>query len=209
MMPFGTSSICAICRNQPSITSCEGCQKKFCTTCLSQHRDQLSMELDDLVNHRNELSEIINSASSNNTNNINPCFEEINRWQNEMHKNIDRIAIIAREQVRQLLSEASKNVRTELDRISHDLQQRQKTGGYVEGDLDRIKQQLTSLNGIVQRFNEQIRIDTYNTNSINWDTLLVVIPINASQKNIKVPNVSTNSMLYSSYNQSKSFFLIV
>ncbi|CAF2325250.1 unnamed protein product [Rotaria sp. Silwood2] len=207
-MSFGTSSICAICRSQPSTASCEGCQQKFCPTCLSQHRDQLSAELDDLFNRRNELFEIINNSSSNTTKIISPCFEDINRWQNEMHTTIDRIATTAQDHVRQILSEASKNVRIELDRVSQDLQQRQKNGGYVEGDLNRIKQQLTNLNGIVQRFNEQIQIDTSNTKSINWDSLLHVIHNNSNQTYTKVPNVPISSTLYSSYNQSKSFYLI-
>ena len=43
------------------------------------------------------------------------CIDEINRWQNEMHANIDRIASTARDNVRQYLSEASKNVRVEID----------------------------------------------------------------------------------------------
>ncbi|CAF0830034.1 unnamed protein product [Rotaria sordida] len=204
-MPYGRSSICAICKNQPSITSCEGCQQKYCSACLSQHRNELSVELDELFNRRNELFEIItNSSSSNNTTNRSPCLEEINRWQNEMHTNIDRIASTARDHVRQFLSESSKNVRIELDRVSQDLQQRQKTNGYVEGDLDRIKQQLTKLNDIVQRFNEQIRIDTSNTKNIQWNSLLVVVPTNANRTTTKATYVPTNSTLYSSSNQQSN-----
>jgi len=149
-----------LCASQPSITSCEGCQRKFCLTCLSRHRNELSLELDDLFNRRNELVEIINNNLPSSATDRCSCFDEINRWQNEMHANIDRIASTARDNIRQFLSDASKNVRTELDQISRDLQQRQKNGGYVEGDLNRLKQQLIKLNDTVQRFNEQIRIDT-------------------------------------------------
>jgi hypothetical protein len=203
-MSFGTSSICVLCTSQPSITSCEGCQRKFCLTCLSQHRNDLSLELDDLFNRRNELVEIISNHLPSNTTDRCSCFDEINRWQNEMHANIDRIASTARDNVRKFLSEASKNVRKELDQISQDLQQRQKTGGYVEGDLNRIKQQLIKLNDIVQRFNEQIRIDTRISKSIDWDSLLFVIPNKETP-----PVVPSNSNLYSSFSQSKNFNLII
>jgi hypothetical protein len=203
-MSFGTSSICVLCASQPSITSCEGCQRKFCLTCLSRHRNELDLELDDLFNRRNELVEIINNNLPSNTTDKCPCFDEINRWQNEMHTNIDRIASTARDNVRQLLSETSKNVRIELDQISHDLQQKQKTGGYVEGDLNRIKQQLTKLNDMVQRFNEQIRIDSSISKNIPWDSLLFVL----SNKE-KPPVIPSSSNLYSSFPQSKNFNLII
>jgi len=203
-MSFGTSSICVLCTSQPSITSCEGCQRKFCLTCLSRHRNELELELDDLFNRRNELVEIINNHLPSNTTDKCRCFDEINRWQNEMHANVDRIASTARDNVRQLLSETSKHVRVELDQISHDLQQRQKTGGYVEGDLNRIKQQLIKLNDMVQQFNEQVRIDTSISKNIPWDSLLFVL----SNKE-KAPVISSNSNLYSSFPQSKNFNLII
>jgi hypothetical protein len=199
-MSFGTSSICVLCTSQPSITSCEGCQRKFCLPCLSQHRNELSLDLDDLFNRRNELVEIISAQMPGNNTDRCSCFDEINRWQNEMHANIDRIATTARDNVRQLLSEASKNVRVELDRVSQDLQQKQKSGGYVEGDLNRIRQQLTKLNDTVQRFNEQIRIDTSISKYISCDSLLFVIP-----KNETHPGVPSSPSIYNSYPQSKIF----
>lgn len=203
-MSYGTSSICAQCTAQPSISSCEGCQRKFCLTCLSQHRNDLSLELDDLFNRRNELMEIVNNHLPSNTTDKCSCFDEINRWQYEMHANIDRIASAARESVRQSLSETSKNVRQELDQISQDLQQRQKSGGYVEGDLNRIKQQLIKLNDMVQRFNEQIQIDTSVSKNIPWDSLLFIVP----HREKSLP-VSSSQNLYSSFSQSKYLNLVV
>jgi hypothetical protein len=180
-MSYGTSSFCVLCGNHPGVTSCDGCQRKFCFECLTEHRKELSLELDDLFNRRNELVETINNQTSNKTTGITPCFDEIDRWRTEMHANIDRIASTARDNVRQFLSEASKNVRNELEQVSHDLQQRQKSGGYLEGDLTRIKQQLNKLNDIVRRFSEQIRIDASNSRRIDWDSLLFVAPNRDSQ----------------------------
>ena len=209
MTSFGTSSFCALCGKQSGSTSCDGCQRKFCFECLSEHRKELSLELDDLINHRNELFETINNHLSDNTTGKCPCFDEINRWQTEMHVNVDRIASTARDNVRQFLSEASKNVRNELDQVSKDLQQRQKTGGYVEGDLNRIKQLLTKLNDTVQRFNEQIHIDTSTSKRIDWDSLLFIVPNAESQINIMPTTVSQNPISNTFPNQSKKKFNLI
>jgi hypothetical protein len=203
-MSLRPSPNCVLCTTQPSIISCEGCQRKFCLSCLTKHRNDLSLELDDLFNRRNELVESINNHLSNNTTDKSPCFDEINRWQNEMHANIDRIALTIRDNVRQIISEASKTIRIELDQISQDLQQKQKSSGYVEGDLNRIKEQLIKLNLTVQRFNEQIHIDTSSSKNIDWDSLLFVIPNRESQINIKPTSVPPSPNLY---NQSKIFLI--
>jgi hypothetical protein len=160
--------------------------------------------LDGLFNRRNELVEILNNHLPNNTTDRCSCFDEINRWQNEMHANVDRVASTARENVRQFLSESSKNVRMELDQVSQDLQQRQKTGGYVEGDLKRLEQQLIKLNDIVQQFNEQIRIDASVSRNIPWDSLLIVTPTKGT-----FSTAPPSRTLYSSFHQSKNYILII
>jgi DNA repair exonuclease SbcCD ATPase subunit len=208
MTSFGTSSFCALCGKQSGSTSCDGCQRKFCFECLSEHRRELSLEFDELINRRNELFETINNHTSNNTTGKCPCFDEIDRWQTEMRANVDRIASTARDNVRQFLSEASKNVRNELDQVSKDLQQRQKTGGYVEGDLNRIKQQLTKLNDTVQRLNEQIHIDTSTSKRIDWDSLLFVVPNKESQINTMSTIVSQTPNSNTFPNQSKKNLIL-
>jgi len=75
-----------------------------------------------------------------------------------------------------------------------------KNGGYFEGDLNRLKQQLIKLNDTVQRFNEQIRIDTTISKNIDWDSLLFVMP----NKGIPPPVAPPNPNLYSSYQHRSS-----
>jgi hypothetical protein len=57
---------------------------------------------------------------------------------------------------------------------------------------------------MVQRFNEQIRIDSSISKNIPWDSLLFVL----SNKQ-KPPVIPSSSNLYSSFPQSKNFNLII
>ncbi|CAF2077687.1 unnamed protein product [Rotaria magnacalcarata] len=187
-MSFSYSALCATCKHNPSTTSCQGCRGKYCSTCIYEHRADLSRELDGLFNIRNEFVENISNPSTK----IHPDFDEIDRWEKEMHGHIDCIASTARDQVRQFQSESSKNVRIELDEISKELQERQKTGGYIEDDLNRIKQQLKNLGSIIQQSNEQIRIDTSVSNNIDWNSLIRVMPIHGSRTNSISNNFQAN-----------------
>ena len=178
-MPYGVSSTCSSCTDRPSVTSCEGCGQKFCSTCQSNHRNELSLQLDELFNRRNELVVTMNTQIPATDDTDPPCLVDINRWQDDMIANINRIASRARQSARQMLRAASQDFRSKLDNISHDLSKRQKTSGYVEGDLERIRQQLSQLEDDLKRVCQPIRIETSNT--INWDSLLVVVPNRASQ----------------------------
>ncbi|CAM2696926.1 unnamed protein product [Rotaria socialis] len=193
-MSFSYSALCAICKHNPSTTSCQGCKGKYCSTCISEHRAELSRELDGLFNVRNELVENISNLSTK----MYPRFDDIDLWEKEMHGHIDFIASTARDQVRQFQSESSKNVRIELDKISKELQERQKTGGYIEDDLNRIRQQFKNLDSIIQQSNEQIRIDTSVSNNIDWNSLIRVMPMHAS----RTSSISNNAQA----NQAPNYF---
>ncbi|CAF0930406.1 unnamed protein product [Adineta steineri] len=182
-MSYNTSTLCTLCSTQPGGTLCAGCQRTFCFPCLKKHRDGLALELDDLFNRRNELMELINNSLSN----LDPCSDEINRWQNEMHANVDRIALEARNNIKKIVSETNQNIRNELEQISQVLQQKQKTESYIEDDLNRIKQQLIKLNLTIRQCNEQTHVDTSNSKNINWDSLLFIIPNRDNQ----IPTAST------------------
>ncbi|UJR33333.1 hypothetical protein I4U23_020782 [Adineta vaga] len=201
-MSFNRSNNCALCTTLPSVSLCEGCQRRFCHSCFNKHRDDLSLELDDLTNRRNELMEVINSHLTNDSSNINPYFDEIKRWQTEMHANIDRIATEARNTVEKLKSDVNSNIQNELDQISKELQQYQKTNGYVENDLNRIKQQLIRLNQTVQQFNNQISIDTSSSKNINWNTMLFVVTNGRPQMNPISTSVLASPNLNNTFNRN-------
>lgn len=208
IMPLGTSTYCCRCRTKLSITSCEGCQEKFCNNCFNEHRTALSNEFENLVNFRNQIVEIINRPSSSTTASSDSCFEKINRWETEMQKKIADIAAKARAQAQQCTPQSDRNIRSELDRISSDLQQKQKTNDYLEGDIIQIRRQLQMLNDMVERFNNQIRIDTSNSNKVDWNSLLTVTRDNTNQSDqIPMPTPPPSySSIFSSHNNGKRFY---
>ncbi|CAF0817804.1 unnamed protein product [Adineta ricciae] len=201
-MSFNRSNTCALCTALPSVSLCEGCQKKFCYTCFNKHRNDLSLELDDLFNRRNELMEVINSQLNNDSLNVNPCFEKIDRWQNEMHAHIDRITAAARDTVYKLTFEINSNIRNEFDEISKELQRQQKTNGYIESDLNRLRQQLIKLNDTVQQSHNKIHVDSSNSRNINWDTMLFVATNKAPHMTMTSTSVPSSPNLNNSLNRS-------
>lgn len=199
-MSFSSLPNCSDCGKNPSTTSCEGCQKKFCQKCIHEHRDELSRQMDTLCNTRNELVEMMSNPSTNS----NSCLQEIDKWRKEMHAQIDRIASKARDYIQKSAQESNKNVRTELDRVSQELQERQKSGGYVEYDLSRIRQQLEDINNRIQQLYAGSRIDTSNSKNINWDSLLRISSISESLVNSKPAFTQASPSHHNPPHQSKA-----
>jgi len=199
-MSLKTTSFCAICKTRASISLCIGCKRDLCAHCFNQHRYELSLELDELVNRRNELIQSMKTYLSGGQTDKSSCLNDITRWQQEMHANIDRIATRARENAQRLLTESGQAAQYDLNEISKDLEQRQQSGGYVETDLNEIRQQLDSLSKTIKNSNEKIYIDTNTSKTIPWDSLITVV----SKKKSASPPPPPYSSLKNSYQPSQS-----
>ena len=201
--------MCTQCACLPSAASCDGCQRRFCYTCFNGHHDELARDLDDIVNCRNEIVETMRIHMPNDVTGQSACFEEINQWESGMYNQIDRVASKARELIRHHLSEARRNAQMELDRLSEELKEKQMTGGYMENDLNRMRQQLTKLAEKVQNCKNDIRIDTMTSNNIPWDSLITVKSTNntspaASSRRASNPYSRPTTVYNSAHDQSQS-----
>ena len=82
---------CATClkeedvKPKSGIHPCVGCQVGFCLTHLTAHRQELSRQLDQIVNQRNELYDTILNNPDPSTDRMIAAFEEVNRWRERMH----------------------------------------------------------------------------------------------------------------------------
>ena len=170
--------MCSQCHFRPIVTSCEGCKDKFCYPCFDEHHNKLAVDFEVVVNRRNELMQMIQTQTSNSTTNQSSCLEEIDRWESEMYDHVNRVASNARELARNRLKEASRNIQMELDRLSEELQQRQKFGSYMEKDLKEMKTKLTELDDKMQKLKDGIRINTNASRNIAWDSLISVQLVN-------------------------------
>ena len=162
---------CSSCNVQPGTTSCEGCAKKFCHRCLNDHRDALINKLEVLANNRNELKEEFDRSVTNNS----AAAQQIDQWARDMHQKIDQVAQKAKEQVQRAMSRTSDGIRKKLSQVTEEIQQRQKIGEVLGTEVDSIRKDLQKLERNIQQMSQEIRIDTSNSQSISWSSLISVI----------------------------------
>ena len=176
---------CSSCNVQPGTTSCEGCAKKFCHRCLNDHRDALINKLEVLANNRNEIKEEFDRSFTTNS----LAAKQIDQWAREMHQRIDQVAQKAKEQVQRAMSRTSDGIRKKLNQVTEEIQQKQKIGEVLDTDVDSIRKDLQALQRNIQQMSQEIRIDTSNSQRIDWSSLISVI---GSTSNGHEPNAQRN-----------------
>ena len=184
---------CTLCNERNGNTRCEGCNTLFCLSCMTKHHDELVQQFQLLMDIRNEIKESLETTKSTSSNGERiSCLDEIDRWETEIIQRLQQIAAKARTNVNEILATRINEIRHRFERLSLDIQQRQKEGIYLENDIDRVKTQLDQLKNDIAHVNETIQIDTTVSNNIEWETLIYIteteLPSKAKSETIRTNN---------------------
>ncbi|CAF1591419.1 unnamed protein product, partial [Didymodactylos carnosus] len=165
------TTICANCNSRQVTVDCHGCAQPFCDQCMAVHRDELSHQLDNIVNVRNELQQ---SLSSSNGNEI-AFFAKVDEWQRNVINKVLEIAENAKQNIREILVSKTTSYNQKLNQISNEVKQRRQNNDFTENDLHKLREQLGELNDNIKDISKSIEIDTSQSNDIRWDSLIFIV----------------------------------
>ena len=166
--------MCTLCNERNGNTRCEGCKTLFCLPCLNKHHDQLAQQFQLLMDFRNEVKQAIDASRMPTPNKKVSCFIEIDTWERESMQHIQKIAAYSRAKIKELIKKFVNEIADRFEQTSVQIQQQQKEGIYLETELDKLNNQLSQLKNELMHIDENIRIDSSQSNNIQWDTLLYV-----------------------------------
>jgi uncharacterized phage infection (PIP) family protein YhgE len=134
---------CAICAKEKAIMKCEGCLKSFCYNHVTDHRQELNKQLEDVEVTcdliRQSLAEQTNSSQKHS------LLQKINDWEEESIKKIRETA----EEARQLLDKHTigpiNDMVVRLNKVTEQLQQSHRENDFYETDLRQWQENLTKL----------------------------------------------------------------
>lgn len=135
-----TRKYCVVCRRTGSILICHGCQLTFCAKHVHKHREELGNQLEDLMQTHRHLRQDIEQTS-------NEYFysRKIDQWENESIKKIQKIADIARTDLRLLLDRSKRRLTKIARDLAVELNTSWKADDFAEKDLVRWTRQLNEL----------------------------------------------------------------
>jgi hypothetical protein len=98
---------CIKCANKGiGIFKCQGCSNVFCHKHASEHRVNLSKQLDEIAHEHDQLHQLIHQDN----NNYHPLINQIDQWEQNSIKKIQQIAGSIRQEIVQYIK-SQKGIR--------------------------------------------------------------------------------------------------
>lgn len=155
---------------------CTTCDSYFCEEDFKVHREEILSQMNKIIEERNRLQKMINSDQNN------PIFEQIDKWNKNTIAKVNQVAADVRRQTIELLNSKNAKISKEFEKFSEDLFQLQESENYVERDLERLDQVIDQFKEDLKQSNRRIKIilHTERSDKIDWKDLICVEEIQSS-----------------------------
>ena len=134
---------CASCGKNTATSICAGCSQNFCSKHFTEHRQQLSSQLDQIEQDTDLFQQTLNEHRTNPQKNR--LIEQVNRWEQQ---SIDKIKQTARNIKQHLWNHMDENLifsKNKLDQLMQQMRESREEDEIIEGDLHRWKEELKQL----------------------------------------------------------------
>jgi hypothetical protein len=134
---------CITCDKEKSAVKCEGCSQIFCFDHLPNHRQELSVQLDQIELNRDLFRQTLNEQMNNSKKHS--LIKEIDQWEEDSIKLIQQTANECRQVLRQHTNQHFNQIETNLTILTDQLRRTRQENDFNEIELNEFKQKLTQL----------------------------------------------------------------
>jgi excinuclease UvrABC ATPase subunit len=188
-MAMATTALCPNCDKQEGIVPCLGCQKIFCVKHFQIHRQNLSVELEDVVTRRNTLQDYY-------YNTIAPTFDPttfdswktIDEWEQEMKNQIGKTADQARKQLDIYSQQSRTQIEQQLNQMTGNIQQKMERENFIEEDIEKLTQQIDEMEDGIRNNHYHPRIEIISQ-PIDWNAAMQVKLLVENEPTIEQPPI--------------------
>ena len=134
---------CVTCGKEKTAYKCEGCSKRFCFDHLTDHRQALGKQLDEIENERNLFQQTLSEQKNNPQQHS--LMQQIDTWERESIHKIRETADEARSLLVICTTGHINAIETELIRLTEQIKETRHENDVNEIILNELKQTLTRL----------------------------------------------------------------
>jgi len=134
---------CVKCEKEKATLKCSGCSEDFCYSHITDHRQELNQQLDEIEVNRDLFRQTFTEQKTNPKNHS--LIKQINKWEEDSIEKIQKTAEHCRQLVIQHLTEHTNQIEINLAKLTDELKQTRQDNDFDEIDLRRLKQKLTEL----------------------------------------------------------------
>ncbi|CAF0902935.1 unnamed protein product [Adineta steineri] len=150
---------CSICNKANAACLCSGCSKEFCFQHLTEHRQILRNQLEDIINNHDQLQQNIIQQKQNSRNSS--SILRINHWETSSIHQIQQTAQQCRETVIKFTQKLINDTEKKFIELSQKLKEIYEENEFNEIDLNHFQLKLTQIKQeFLQPSNISIRRDS-------------------------------------------------
>lgn len=134
---------CVTCGKERSTFKCGGCSREFCFNHLTEHKQELNKQLDNIEVNRDLFRQALTENTSKPQKNA--LIQQIDEWERNSIKTIQKTADEARQAVLEYTTGHSRELETKLNKLTDQLRQSREENDFFEIDLHRWNDELSRL----------------------------------------------------------------
>ncbi|CAF3365161.1 unnamed protein product [Rotaria socialis] len=161
---------CIKCGKTGGVLFCNGCQQTLCFKHVSEHRDEIEKQLEDLISQETQFENNLNQRDDSHD-----LFNDIDKWKKEMIEQIKQIAKQAKEDLRQLINQSNEKLFKKCEELKENLRLLKESEDLSEIELKKFSNELNHLNKEINAFQlikssntMSIKIEQQQTNEISF-----------------------------------------
>ncbi|CAF1084839.1 unnamed protein product [Adineta steineri] len=151
-----TKILCSTCQKAAGVLTCPGCNNAFCSRHVTEHRQQLNRQMDEIGANHDQLKQLIVEQEAQPT--CHPLMEQIDKWEQESITKIHQAADDARKQILTIICTHRTQVTDNLAVLTQELSRARDEDDYVE----------TELNEWIEKL-DQLKIDLNAAQALHFD----------------------------------------
>ncbi|CAF3537194.1 unnamed protein product [Rotaria socialis] len=184
---MATTTLCPDCDKQEGIVPCLGCKKIFCVKHFQIHRQNLSVELENVVTRRNTLQEYyFNTVASSFDPTKFEAWSAVDEWEQKIKEQARQIAGEARKQLDAHSKQSRTQIENRLNQMTETIQQKMERENFVEEDIEKLTHEIDQIEEGMQNNKFHPRIEIISE-PIDWKaSLQVKLVIENEPKNEKI-----------------------
>lgn len=134
---------CVTCDKEKATLRCGGCLQEFCFNHSTDHRQELSKQLDDIEVSRDLFRQtLIDQTTDSHKHGL---IEQINDWEHDSIKKIQQVAKEAKQKLLKHTTEHIKQMEVDLNKLTDELRQSREENDFYETDIRHWNEELTRL----------------------------------------------------------------
>ncbi|CAF3974609.1 unnamed protein product [Adineta steineri] len=133
----------SICNKQKNTYNCCGCSKDFCSQHLTEHRQLLAEQLDEIIDDHDQFQQTIIQQKQNPIDSS--LIEQINEWETNSIKKVQKIAQECRDALMKWTQKSINNVEKKFIDLFQKLKEIREENEFNEIDLKHFQLKLTQI----------------------------------------------------------------